>query len=148
MIEYKDYNMPFIHLKNNECPICLETDKKWNINICKSDMHLFKCGHGTCKSCFNKLKTTEVGFSCPLCRDEGQQYYLNFQSNKRGSWLTFADWYNEFEIFIKAGAANNVVQNTNFGRQLLRLIKESKNIKQIKESKNIKQIKQIKKIKQ
>lgn len=125
--------MPVIHLKNNECPICLETDKNWNINIYKSDMHLFKCGHGTCKCCFNKLRATESGFSCPLCRDEGQKYYLNFQSNQQGMWLTFAEWYSEYEIFIKSGSANNIIHNTMFGKQLLRLIKESKNKKKLKQ---------------
>jgi hypothetical protein len=115
-----------IHIKNNECPICMTEDLDWNINIHRSDMHLFKCGHGTCKSCFNSLRSTTVGFCCPLCRDSGQQHYLNFQSNKQGMWLTFAEWYSEYEIFIKAGAANNVVHNSSFGKQLLRLIRESK----------------------
>ena len=115
-----------IHIKNNECPICMTEDLDWHIDIHRSDMHLFKCGHGTCKSCFNSLRSTTVGFCCPLCRDSGQQHYLNFQSNKRGMWLTFAEWYSEYDIFIKAGSANSVVHNSSFGKQLLRLIRESK----------------------
>ena len=123
-----------IHIKHNECPICLERNLGWHIDIGKSDMHMFRCGHGTCKSCFNTLRSTTTGFSCPLCRDSGQQHYLNFQSNKRGMWLTFAEWYNEYEIYIKAGSAHNIIRNSNFGKQLLRLIKESKRSKKTRQS--------------
>lgn len=115
-----------IHIKNNECPICLEKNLGWDLDICKSDMHMFKCGHGTCKACFNTMRSTTQGFSCPMCRDTGQEHYLNFMSNRQGMWLTFAEWYNEYEIYIKAGAAKNIIYNSSFGKQLLRLAKESR----------------------
>lgn len=121
-----------IHIKHNQCPVCLESGLSWNINITKSDMHMFKCGHGTCKSCFNKLRSSQKGFCCPLCRDSGQQYYLNFQANGRGMWLTFAEWYNEYEIYINCGCANNILRYSSFGQQLTRLIRESKKIKAMK----------------
>ena len=116
----------FVKIEDNECPICLEKELCWNVDICKSDMHMFKCGHGTCKSCFNKMRSTKPGFYCPVCRTGGQEHYLNFMSNRRGMWLTFAEWYHEYEIYIKSGTARNIIYKSSFGKQLLRLVRESK----------------------
>lgn len=114
-----------IHIKGNKCPICLTEDLSWNLNICKSDLHMFKCGHGVCKSCFPKLK--QVGaFQCPMCREQGQKHYINMEGGRE--WITFSEWYNEYEIFIKNGCAKNIIKNSNFGKQLKRLIRESKQI--------------------
>lgn len=112
-----------IHIENNTCPVCLNDNLSWNLNICKSDMHMFKCGHGTCKTCLPKLR--ECGaFQCPMCKDEGQKHYID--ADNKNEWITFAEWYNEWEIYIKAGCAKNVIKNSTFGKQLRRLIKESK----------------------
>ena len=119
-----------IHINNNDCPICFEKNLKWNIDIGKSDMHMFKCGHGTCKSCFIKLKNLQEDFSCPCCRAGEQLYYKGFSLEEKCKWTTFSEWYNEYEIFIKAGSANNVVHNSIFGKQHLRLIRENRKIKQ------------------
>ena len=109
-----------IHIENNQCPICLKNDLVWNLNISKSDMQMFKCGHGTCKDCYRKLKNQQEDqqekFSCPSCKI----YTIG------NTWTTFSEWYGEYEIFIKAGSANKLVKNTSFGKQLLRLIKESR----------------------
>ena len=32
--------------------------------------------------------------------------------NGRCEWKTFAEWYNEYEIYIKSGAAKNVINDT------------------------------------
>ena len=117
-----------IHNTDNICSICLTENLKWHINICKSDMQMFKCGHGTCKSCYIKLKNNSDDFSCPLCRGHEQLYSTGFGTNKTEKWTTFAEWYNDFEIYITSGAANNIIKNTAFGKQLLRLYKENKHI--------------------
>lgn len=118
-----------IHVCDNECPICLKTGS-WNLNYQKSQMEMFKCGHGTCKECYKLLRTQNIldniSFSCPLCRGDEQQHRTGFLTERTGSWTTFAEWYNEFEIYIKSGVAKNVVKNSTFGQQLLRLIRESK----------------------
>ena len=120
-----------IHISGNECPICLTEDLNWNINICKSDMHMFKCGHGTCKSCYIKLINTTKEFACPCCRTNEQYYYNSICSIETNKWTTFSEWYSEYEIYIKTGTANNVVKNSSFGKQLLRLIKENRKNKKI-----------------
>ena len=142
-----------IHIENNECPICLDENLEWNLNICKSDMHMFKCGHGTCKSCFIKLKNSREDFRCPCCYATEQVHYAGFQSETTEKWTTFSEWYNDYEIFIKAGSAKNVIKNTTFGKQLLRLVKESKKIKKQeklekleKESKKIKKQEKLEKL--
>ena len=88
-----------IHIKNNQCPICLNENLKWNLNIKKSDMHMFKCGHGTCKECYNTLISTSE-FSCPCCRATSQAYTTGFNSSEINQWNTFAEWYQEYDIFI------------------------------------------------
>lgn len=115
-----------IHIENNKCPVCLKDGLSWHLDICKSDMQMFKCGHGICKDCYIKLRNSQSEFSCPYCRENSQVNSIEFGYDKREKWTTFAEWYNEYEIFIKAGVANNVVKNTNFGKQLLRLIKENR----------------------
>ena len=108
------------------CPICLTENLEWNLNKSKSHMQMFRCGHGTCNDCYNKLKNSQDTFSCPTCRTTEQLHTVGFCSEQLGSWTTFAEWYNEFEVYIKSGVANNIVRNTTFGKQLLRLIKETK----------------------
>ena len=39
----------------------------------------------------------------------------------------FDEWFNEFEIYIMSGCAKNVVKNSPFGKQLIRLKKSVKN---------------------
>ena len=115
-----------IHITGNTCPICLNENLRWNLNICKSDMQMFKCGHGTCKECYKKLRNSQNEFMCPCCRTGTQSHTVAFYSQERGKWTTFAEWYNDYETYIQSGVANNVVKNTNFGKQLLRLIKENR----------------------
>jgi len=86
---------------------------------------MFKCGHGACKSCFPKLKD-KGAFQCPMCREEGQRHYINMDGSQE--WITFSEWFGEYEIYIMNGYAKNVIRNSNFGKQLLRLKKESKSI--------------------
>tara|TARA_B100001093_G_C26759575_1_gene985025 strand:+ start:94 stop:441 length:348 start_codon:yes stop_codon:yes gene_type:complete len=111
-----------IHINNNTCPICLDSNLKWNLRIEKSDMHMFKCGHGCCKKCFPKM-ISKTAFQCPMCREDGQKHYIN--SDNKDQWLTFAEWFSEWEIFIMNGSAKNVIKNSSFGKQLIRLKKES-----------------------
>ncbi len=115
-----------IHITGNQCPICLRDNLNWNINIVNSDMHLFKCGHGTCKSCYLNWKSSKPELTCPTCRGTGQSYLNGFGLEPLDKWITFAEWYNHWEVFIKAGSANNVIKHTSFGQQLLRLVKEIK----------------------
>tara|TARA_Y100000591_G_C21667302_1_gene611038 strand:- start:77 stop:427 length:351 start_codon:yes stop_codon:yes gene_type:complete len=115
-----------IHIENNICPICYTDNLKWNLDINKSQMHMFKCGHGCCKNCYPKL-IEKTAFQCPICRMNGQKHYINMENNNE--WKTFAEWYNEWEIFIINGYAKNIIKNSNFGKQLIRLKLESKSIK-------------------
>ncbi len=114
-----------IHIKGNKCPICLDENLEWNLNICKSQMHMFKCGHGTCKKCLPKL-LEKGAFQCPMCREEGQKHYINIDGQRE--WITFSEWFNEYEIFIMSGCAKNVIKNSSFGKQLIRLKRESKRL--------------------
>ena len=87
---------------------------------------MFRCGHGTCKSCYIKLQNGAIGFSCPLCRGHEQLYTTGFLTENTATmkWTTFAEWYNDYEIYITAGVAKNIIKNSVFGKQLLRLYKE------------------------
>ena len=116
-----------ISITDNTCPICLKDGLKWNLNIRYSDVQMFKCGHGTCKECYREMQNKISEFSCPCCRGHEQHYKDRFGSDETNKWTTFAEWYNEFEIYIRAGAGANLVKNTEFGKQLLRLRKEQKN---------------------
>ena len=119
-----------IHVHDNKCPICLTDGLSWNLNHCRSQMEMFKCGHGTCKDCFHKLSShlnSDNSFTCPLCRGNEQKHRIGILTEETGTWKTFAEWYSEFEVYIKAGAAKNVVKHSNFGRQLLRLVRETRN---------------------
>ena len=113
-----------IHLTNNTCPICLDENLSWHVNINLSDMELFKCGHGVCKTCYNKLKNRKEEFRCSLCRETGQTHFINF--NKLADWNTFSEWYDEWEIYIKTGNAKKIIKNSTFGKQLIRLKREIK----------------------
>ena len=113
-------------MESNTCPICLTSGLSWHLHINKSQMHMFKCGHGTCKDCFTKLRNSEAEFSCPMCREEGVLHSVHFLDPNTKEWIIFAEWYNEFEIFIMAGTGKNIVKNSAFGKQLIRLIRETK----------------------
>lgn len=118
-----------IHINNNQCPVCLTDDLKWNLNYNISQIEMFKCGHGTCKNCYRKIitnKESNKSFSCPVCRGDEQQYICGFMSDKTNSWNTFSEWYSDYEIYIKSGVAKNIVKNSRFGKQLLRLLRESR----------------------
>ena len=92
-------------------------------------MEMFKCGHGTCKDCYRKMVSSggcSNGFSCPLCRGDEQLHSIGFLTEETSKWTTFAEWYSEFEIYIQSGFAKNIVKNSTFGKQLLRLVRESR----------------------
>ena len=113
-----------IHLENNQCPICLKNNLVWNLNISKSDMQMFKCGHGLCKGCYQKKNIDN--FSCPSCGESAQLHLAEIMKSGVIECATFAEWYGDFGVYIESGAAKNILKHTNFGRQLLRLIKEVK----------------------
>ena len=118
-----------ININDNQCPVCLTDGLSWNLNHGVSQMEMFKCGHGTCKDCYRKIAPSTgcpLSFSCPLCRGDEQQYTIGFLTEGIGKWTTFAEWYSDFELYIKSGVAKNVVKNSTFGKQLLRLMKESR----------------------
>ena len=60
-------------------------------------MQMFKCGHGMCKTCYTKLRSFQEEFSCPCCREQGQMHTIRFDSIQIGTWITFAEWYEEYE---------------------------------------------------
>tara|TARA_R110002072_G_scaffold255576_1_gene414375 strand:- start:354 stop:620 length:267 start_codon:yes stop_codon:yes gene_type:complete len=86
---------------------------------------MFKCGHGTCKKCLPKL-LEKGAFQCPMCREEGQKHYINIDGQRE--WITFSEWFNEYEIYIMNGCNKNIIKNSNFGKQLIRLKWESKQL--------------------
>jgi len=124
----------------------MDDNLSWNLNYNKTQMEMFKCGHGTCKPCYSKLTSEfqiicsipetlsnvpalewkSLEFSCPLCRGDEQKFKVGFFIKRTESWTTFAEWYNDYEIYIKSGSANNILNNTVFGKQLLRLLREEK----------------------
>jgi hypothetical protein len=124
-----------IHLKDNTCPICYDEELCWHLKYNKTDIEMFKCGHGACKKCFQKLNQYNLAnqneFSCPICKTEGQLHTTNIKCYP-SKWITFAEWYNEFDIYITSGCADNVIRNTIFGKQLLRLMDEAKKEKKDK----------------
>ena len=46
-----------------------------------------------------KKNTSTTSFSCPLCREDEQQYKIGFLTQKTNKWTTFAEWYNDYEIY-------------------------------------------------
>jgi hypothetical protein len=106
--------MSLITVKNNECCICHEINLSWNLIYSKSHVEMFKCGHGTCKKCYNRMQQSNQldnkCFSCPLCRAGEQEHTIGFMSSKTEKWTIFAEWYNDFEVYIKSGNANNVIK--------------------------------------
>ena len=121
-----------IHNTNNECPVCLTGGLKWNLKHSISQMEMFKCGHGTCKDCYLKIapyNRCSLGFSCPLCRGDEQHHTTGGLWGETGSWTTFAEWYSDYELYITSGVAKNIVKNSTFGQQLLRLFRESRSSK-------------------
>ena len=119
-----------IQITDNQCPICMKENLVWNLNYDKTQMEMFKCGHGTCKACYKQLQQTNrsqsKSFSCPLCRGDEQQHTIAFFAKKTETWTTFAEWYGDYEFYIKNGLANNVVRNSTFGKQLLRLVRKNR----------------------
>ena len=111
-----------INITDNTCPICLTDNLFWNINYSKSDVEIFKCGHGTCKECYQEIKKD---FKCCLCREVGQEHRISFESESN-KWNTFNEWYSEFEIYIMSGVAQNIIDNSSFGKQLKRLFKKAR----------------------
>ena len=114
-----------IHLKNNTCHNCKMTNLSWSLNHAKTEMEIFKCGHGLCKKCFLAIKNN---FECPICKDTGQEHTAPGPEYIQ-KWITLAEWYNEYKIYIESGAATNVLKHTKFGQQLLRLLRENREIK-------------------
>ena len=121
-----------IHLTNNTCCSCGKTNLDWNLNHSVSKIELFKCGHGTCKKCYQNIRHD---FKCPVCNLDGQLHTAP-EPKTIDKWNTFAEWYAEYSVFIESGCANNIIRHTMFGKQLLRLIKENR--KNIKSQKNLK----------
>ena len=120
-----------IHLNDNTCYDCKRPGLKWNINYTVTDMEMFKCGHGLCKDCFGKIRNN---FRCPICNEDGQLHTTENPENI-GTWNSFAEWYDEYKIYIETGYADNIIQHTVFGKQLLRLMKENKKLKKNKSDK-------------
>lgn len=118
--------MSLINVENNTCPVCRIENLSWNLHYSKTQMEMFKCGHGTCKECYKQLQQLNrkqgKSFSCPRCGEREQQYRSGrLFSNESKSWTTFAEWYDDWHEYIKMGIANNIVKNTVFGKQLLRI---------------------------
>jgi hypothetical protein len=123
--------MSLISVENNTCSICHTKELLWNLDYSKTQMEMFKCGHGTCKQCYRQMQLLNIkqdkSFSCPKCGEPEQQYRSGrLFTNDTKSWTTFAEWYADYHEYIKLGLANNVVKNTVFGKQLLRIMKEVK----------------------
>ena len=119
--------MSLINIENNTCSVCLTENLSWNLHYSKTQMEMFKCGHGTCKECYRKMQQKNIRknrhFSCPRCGGHEQLHKISFITNTTniGKWTTFAEWYSEFEIYIQSGLANNIIKNSVFGKQLLRI---------------------------
>ena len=123
--------MSLIIIENNTCPMCFRKELSWNLHYSKTQMEMFKCGHGTCKQCYRQMKLLNIkqgkSFSCPQCGEHEQLYRSGrLFTNDTKSWTTFAEWFDDWHEYIKQGLVNNVVKNTVFGKQLLRIIKEVK----------------------
>ena len=110
-----------INITGNNCPCCPKTNLSWNLNYDKTEVEMFKCGHGTCKKCYKEMCEESVCFSCPVCNEGEQLYNMRFLTSSVLKWTTFADWYTDYDSYIKSGLAKNVVKNSTFGKQLLRL---------------------------
>ena len=119
-----------IHLSNNTCFKCSTNDLIWSLDYTKTDVEMFPCGHGLCKDCYTKLKDPTVEFFCPQCGTGEKKYMNGFKKDSPiCKWATFAVWYDDFEVYILSGKADNILQNTVYGKQLLRLIRENRKIK-------------------
>jgi hypothetical protein len=118
-----------VHIYNNICPTCNKNNLTWNLKYSVSQMEMFKCGHGTCKKCYQKTCTN---FTCPVCNKGPLLQSAELMTSKVEKIATFNDWYSQFAIYIENGIAQNIVKNTLFGQQLLRLIKEAKKVKKEK----------------
>ena len=120
-----------ICISNNKCPSCLKEKLSWNIQYSYSDMELFKCGHGVCKDCYHLI---DDDFSCPVCGDLGQLHNGNNGSLELQKWKTFNEWYSDYGLYIESGVGHNIIKYTSFGKQLLRIINNSKKNKNKKTS--------------
>jgi len=91
----------------NTCKICKEEayyptrNPSRNVvtiaNTTLSVMQLFRCGHGMCRECYEKM--CEISeFSCPFCRSKGADILENFGSPAvRRSVCTFRDFLDEWK---------------------------------------------------
>jgi len=117
--------MCYITKKNNKCPICLVNGLSWNVRYAKTHMEMFKCGHGTCKQCYKQIqilnKKKGINFTCPLCREYDHEYRSSFFTSSLKSWVTFDEWYDDYEIYINTNVTSNIIKNSVFGKQLLRI---------------------------
>ena len=117
--------MCYITKKHNKCPICLVENLSWNIQYKKTQMEMFKCGHGTCKQCYQSLlfhnKKKGICFRCPQCREYDKEYRCSFFTRSLQSWTTFSEWYDDYEIYINSSAGNNIINKSVFGKQLIRI---------------------------
>lgn len=129
-----------IHIKNNTCNSCQKTNLNWSLNYAKTDMEIFRCGHGLCKKCFSEIKNN---FECPICKDTGQLHTAPDPEYTK-TWISIAEWYNEYQIYIESGCATNILKHTKFGQQLLRLLRENKEEKNLsKKPKSSKRLKNL-----
>lgn len=115
-----------IHICGNSCHACSKQNLKWSLNYGKSDIEMFQCGHGQCKECYRNNKVPNEEYLCPICGIGELEYKNGFTKDSPISkWATFAEWYNNYDIYITSGMANNILRHTIYGRHLIRLMKES-----------------------
>ena len=71
-----------IKINNNTCPICLTSGLSWNLKYSVTQMEMFKCGHGLCKTCYKELKQKWTNYNYQTDSDcevinSGYYYYKN-----------------------------------------------------------------------
>ena len=111
-----------VNFKSNECPICFKPNLFWHPNPKKSQIEVFICKHFTCKDCFDKLN--ETSFSCPVCRNKGQQYRDSFSSPDIRKWHTISQWYYHWEKYMDWNQEN--LRKSNYGKIYFGLINDIK----------------------
>jgi hypothetical protein len=111
-----------VNFKCNECPICFKQNLLWHPKPKKSQIEVFICKHFTCKDCFDKLN--ESTFSCPVCRNEGQQYKDSFSSSDVKKWVTISQWYYHWEKYMDWNQEG--LRRSNYGKIYFGLIDDIK----------------------
>ena len=150
----------------NTCEICYN-DAFFSTTIPQKEhetlpcMHLFKCGHGVCETCFDAL-TSKSSFKCPFCRKGGAvvanlDYAVSLSLEARG--LLNANEtlpapnkeLNTFSEFIQDCRNNTALCSLNSKNTFMALHShilsedlKQKTIKKAKELKNIKLLKEKK----